>query len=200
MNARHMDEAAIDASLDDYLHGAQEGNRYQAQRLHEMLDGMLTEQEMAEGHLWLTDHARMVLAEMRRQLSHCEGEGHLLSDRVMEAVQLKPRKSVWQDACSYVKDLRVAISVANELCEQKGSGQSPDIAAAAQIVADRGEFDLDSSQIRTIYEEVAATTGGFDPIESFNRQCRLAEDMMLERIVPNFVQPLTETIAQKRLS
>ncbi|MHC4741872.1 MAG: hypothetical protein ACYS8Z_08185 [Planctomycetota bacterium] len=44
------------------------------------------------------------------------------------------------------------------------------------------------------------TTGGFDPIESFNRQCRLAEDMMVERIVPNFVQPLTETIAQKRLS
>ena len=85
MNARHMDEAAINASLDDYLHGAQEGNRYQAQRLHEMLDGMLTEQEMAEGQLWLTDHARMVLAEMHRQLSHCEGEGNLLSDRVMEA-------------------------------------------------------------------------------------------------------------------
>ena len=162
MNTRHMDEAAINASLDDYLHGAQEGNRYHAQRLHEMLDAMLTEQELGEGQLWLTDHARMVLAEMHRQLSHCEGEGHLLSDRVMEAVQLKPRKSVWQDACSYVKDLRVAISVANELCEQKSAGQSPDISTAARVVADRGEFELEPAQIRTIYEEVAATTGGFD--------------------------------------
>ena len=162
MNARHMDEAAINASLDDCLHDAQEGNRYQAQRLHEMLDRMLTEQEMSEGQLWLTDHARMVLAEMHRQLSHCEGEGHLLSDRVMEAVQLKPRKSVWQDACSYVKDLRVAISVANELCEQKSAGQSPDISAAANIIAERGEFDLDSTQICEIYEAVASTTGGFD--------------------------------------
>jgi len=157
-----MDEAAINASLDDYLHGAQKGNRYHAQRLHEMLDAMLTEQEVAEGQLWLTDHARMVLAEMHRQLSHCEGEGHLLGDQVLEAVQLKPHKSAWQDACSYVKDLRVAISVANELCEQKGSGLSPDISAAAQRVANRGEFDLDSTRIRAIYEEVAATTGGFD--------------------------------------
>jgi len=43
-------------------------------------------------------------------------------------------------------------------------------------------------------------TGGFDPLKSFEYQCQLAEEMMAEKIVPNFVQPLTETIAQKRLS
>jgi len=39
----------------------------------------------------------------------------------------------------------------------------------------------------------------FDMLKSFEYQCRLAEELMAEKIVPNFVQPLTETIAQKRL-
>ena len=162
MTAKHMDEAAINASLDAYLHDAQEGNTYQARRLHELLDQMLTEREVGEGQMWLTDHARMVLAEMHRRLSHCEGEGHALSDNVLEAVQLKPHRSAWQDACSWVKDLRVAISVAAELCEQKNAGASPDIPAAAHTVAERGDFDLSASQICEIYEEVASNTGGFD--------------------------------------
>ncbi len=42
--------------------------------------------------------------------------------------------------------------------------------------------------------------GIFDPLESFENQCRLAHEFMAEKIVPNFVQPLTETIAQKRLT
>lgn len=45
-----------------------------------------------------------------------------------------------------------------------------------------------------------ATTGKFDALKSFEYQCRLAEELMAEKIVPNFVQPLTETIAQKRLT
>lgn len=44
-----------------------------------------------------------------------------------------------------------------------------------------------------------ATTEKFDPLKSFENQCRLAQELMAEKIVPNFVQPLTETIAQKRL-
>ena len=43
------------------------------------------------------------------------------------------------------------------------------------------------------------TTERFDPIKSFDHQCRLAQELMAERIVPGFVQPLVETIAQKRL-
>jgi hypothetical protein len=42
--------------------------------------------------------------------------------------------------------------------------------------------------------------GIFNPLESFENQCRLAQEFMDEKIVPNFVQPLTETIAQKRLT
>jgi hypothetical protein len=39
----------------------------------------------------------------------------------------------------------------------------------------------------------------FDMLKSFECQCRLAEKLMAEKIGPNFVLPLTETIAQKRL-
>jgi hypothetical protein len=40
--------------------------------------------------------------------------------------------------------------------------------------------------------------GRFDALKSFDDQCRLAEELMAEKILPNFVQPLAETIAQKR--
>jgi hypothetical protein len=39
----------------------------------------------------------------------------------------------------------------------------------------------------------------FDSLKSFEHQCKLAEEIMAEKIVPNFVMPLTETIEQKRL-
>lgn len=38
----------------------------------------------------------------------------------------------------------------------------------------------------------------FDALKSFEHQCRLAQELMAEKIVPNFAQPLTEIIAQKR--
>ena len=41
--------------------------------------------------------------------------------------------------------------------------------------------------------------GRFDALKSFENQCRLAEELVAEKIVPNFVQPLTNVIAQKRL-
>jgi hypothetical protein len=40
----------------------------------------------------------------------------------------------------------------------------------------------------------------FDPLKSFESQCRLAEALVGEKIVPNFVQPLTNVIAQRRLT
>lgn len=42
--------------------------------------------------------------------------------------------------------------------------------------------------------------GPEDLLKSFERQCRLAQHIMAEKIVPNFVHPLVETIAQKRLT
>lgn len=40
----------------------------------------------------------------------------------------------------------------------------------------------------------------FDPTESFNRQYRIAEELMIEKIIPGIVMPLSETIAQKRMT
>jgi hypothetical protein len=40
----------------------------------------------------------------------------------------------------------------------------------------------------------------FDPVASFERQCQIVEELMAERIVRYFVQPLTEVIAQRRSS
>ncbi|MBA7711106.1 hypothetical protein ES703_120058 [subsurface metagenome] len=45
-----------------------------------------------------------------------------------------------------------------------------------------------------------AGTEKFDALKSFENQCQLAEELMAEKIVPNFVQPLTNVIAQKRLT
>jgi len=45
-----------------------------------------------------------------------------------------------------------------------------------------------------------SNTEKFDALKSFEHQCRLAEELMAEKIVPNFVQPLTSVIAQKRLT
>jgi len=52
------------------------------------------------------------------------------------------------------------------------------------------------------YEGRPGGSGGerFDALKSFEYQRRLAEELMAEKIVPNFVQPLVETIAHKRLT
>jgi len=42
-------------------------------------------------------------------------------------------------------------------------------------------------------------TEKFDALKSFEYQCQLAEELMSQKIVPNFVQPLTDVILQKRL-
>ena len=44
-----------------------------------------------------------------------------------------------------------------------------------------------------------SSTEKFDPMKSFANQCRLAEELMNEKIIPNFVRPLSSVIAQKRL-
>ncbi len=38
----------------------------------------------------------------------------------------------------------------------------------------------------------------FDPVASFARQCAITEELLTERIIRHFVQPLTEVIAQRR--
>ena len=43
-------------------------------------------------------------------------------------------------------------------------------------------------------------TGKFDVLQSFVNQCRIAEELMAEKIMPDFVRPLSNVIAQKRLT
>ena len=45
-----------------------------------------------------------------------------------------------------------------------------------------------------------STKEKFDALNSFKKQCRIAEELMTEKIVPNLVRPLIDVIAQKRLS
>jgi len=47
--------------------------------------------------------------------------------------------------------------------------------------------------------QYSSSTEKFDALKSFENQCRLAENLMAEKIVPNFARPLTNVIAQKRL-
>ncbi len=42
-------------------------------------------------------------------------------------------------------------------------------------------------------------TGKFDALKSFEEQCRLSRELLAEKVVPNFVRPLVDVIAQKRL-
>jgi hypothetical protein len=164
MNHKRVSEETINASLDAYLHGATEGDTHQAQHLHEMLGSMLTGKETPEGQLWLTEHGKMLLADMHRQLSHCDCDDERLLSAVLDAVQLKPHQGKWKDTSSFVRDLRIAVTVANELCEQRDSGLLPDPKWAADRIAEGGDFSLDSSRILEIYEEIASTVGGFREI------------------------------------
>jgi hypothetical protein len=162
-----LDESTINASLDAYLHGAEKGDVNQARKLHEMLDRILSGREERDGKLWLTDHARMLLAEMHRELSHCEEKGHSLEQHVLDAVRLRPRRGQWKDSCNFVNDLRVAIAVAHELCEQTKAGDSSNLDAAARTVELDGQFALQADRIKEIYEEIADTVGGFKEISNY---------------------------------
>lgn len=164
MTNKRIAEATINASLDAHLHGAQSGDAGEARQLHEMLDLMLTEREMPEGRLWLTEHGKMLLAEMHRQLSHCQSSGDQLRQDVLGAVQFKPHASHWQDSCSFVHDLRIAMTVANELCIQREAGNTLSVTEAAKTVANRGELELSAEQLAEVYEQIASTVGGFREI------------------------------------
>ena len=164
MIGTRMDEAAIDARLDIYVQAARQGDTEQARHLHEMFDFMLTERETEEGKFWLTDHGRMLLAGMHRDLGHCETTGQGLADSVLEAVRLKPHPHHWDDTCSFMRDLRLAITVANEMCAQREAGDEPNLARATEAVAEGGEFGLSPAQIREIYDDIASTVSGFREI------------------------------------
>ena len=64
-----------------------------------------------------------------------------------------------------------------------------------------GEKEHDRDQAITLslaVRQYPRTNERFDAAAAFELQCRLAEELMAEKIVPHFVQPLTEVIAQRR--
>ena len=79
------------------------------------------------------------------------------------------------------------------------SKTTPDLIAGCESGKQKANCDEAISLSFTV-RQYPATTGKFDSLKSFENQCRLAEELMAEKIVPNFVQPLTNVIAQKRLT
>ena len=79
---------------------------------------------------------------------------------------------------------RISIESKTSVCERGKKEQAADEAISLSF---------------TIRQYPGATEE-FDPLKSFEYQCQLSQELMAEKIVPNFVQPLIETIAQKRLT
>jgi len=63
----------------------------------------------------------------------------------------------------------------------------------------KGRSDEAISLFFTI-RQYPSSTEKFDSPASFEKQCRLAEELMAEKIIPNFVHPLNSVIAQKRIT
>jgi hypothetical protein len=64
----------------------------------------------------------------------------------------------------------------------------------------KGQNEGEAICLSLTIRQYPSAAGIFNPLESFENQCRLAQEFMDEKIVPNFVQPLAETIAHKRLT
>jgi hypothetical protein len=79
---------------------------------------------------------------------------------------------------------RINIESKTSICEPRKQRQSDDEAISLFFTVRR----------------YPPTAGRFDALASFENQCRLAEELMAEKIVPNFVRPLIDVISQKRLT
>ena len=64
----------------------------------------------------------------------------------------------------------------------------------------KGQTDDEAISLSFTIRQFPSSSERFDALKSFENQCRLAERLMAEKIVPNFVKPLTDVIAQKRLT
>lgn len=64
----------------------------------------------------------------------------------------------------------------------------------------KNQSEDESISLSLTVRQYPRTSEEFDPLKSFEAQCQLAQELMVERIIPYFAQPLAETIAQKRLT
>jgi hypothetical protein len=76
------------------------------------------------------------------------------------------------------------------------------VESKTSVYGPRGKRDVVDEAISLSFtvRQYPSITERFDALKSFENQCRLAEELMAEKIIPNFVQPLTNVIAQKRLT
>jgi hypothetical protein len=87
---------------------------------------------------------------------------------------------------------------------------SEDMQTQARIAIESRTSIFDPSRKREIDDEPISLSftirqypspeGKFDALKSFENQARLAEELMAERVIPKFVQPLINTIAEKGLA
>ena len=77
------------------------------------------------------------------------------------------------------------------------SKTTPDLMGGYGLGKQKQRLDEAISLSLTI-RQYPRTGEKFDALKSFENQCRVAEELMAEKIVPNFVQPITNVIAQKR--
>ena len=69
-------------------------------------------------------------------------------------------------------------------------------------VLENGKQNYKSDEAISLFftiRQYPSSTEKFDALKSFENQCLLAEELMDEKIFPNFVQPLSSVIAEKRL-
>jgi hypothetical protein len=76
------------------------------------------------------------------------------------------------------------------------------IESKTSVYEPRGKRELTDEAISLSFtiRQYPSGTGKFDAMKSFENQCQLAEELMAEKIIPNFVYPLTNVIAQRRLT
>ena len=76
------------------------------------------------------------------------------------------------------------------------------VESKTSVVESRKHKDKSDEAISLFFtiRQYPSSTEKFDALSSFEYQCRLAKELMAEKIIPNFVQPLTSVIAQKRLT
>ncbi len=79
---------------------------------------------------------------------------------------------------------RVSVESKTSICEAGRKAQGPDEAITLSLTI----------------RQYPPASGKFNPLKSFENQCRLAEELSAEKIVPYFAKPLAETIAQRKLT
>jgi hypothetical protein len=92
---------------------------------------------------------------------------------------------------------RCSVGSKTSIYEPGEKGETADESISLSL---KGETADESISLSFTIRQYPSSTEKFDALKSFGNQCRLAEELMSEKIVPNLVRPLINVIAQKRLT